>query len=82
VLKKLRKLLLMMLVKWVLMPLSSSTTVSLKLAVIPVSPKIDWPRWGSQMPSANFCFLDDLVEGKWVVKKALRVLDTVLAASY
>ena len=29
------------------------------------------------MPKANFCFLEDLVAGKWVVRNVFRVFDTL-----
>ena len=66
----------MILLKCVRIPLISSTVVSLKLAVIPVSPKISWPSLGSEIPSANFYFFDVLVDGRWVVRKFFRVFGT------
>ena len=59
------------------MPLISSSIDSLKEAVMPVSAKISEPNLGSAIPSKNFCFLELLVAGRLVIRKFLRVSETL-----
>jgi len=61
--------LFIILTKWVLIPLMSSLTESLVVAVMPVSSKISRPMLASAIPSKNFYFFELLVAGKLVVKK-------------
>ena len=63
----------MILTKCVLIPLTSSLTESLAVAVIPVSSKISRPMLASAIPRRNFYFLELLVAGKLVVRKFLSV---------
>ena len=37
-----------------------------------------WPILGSMIPRRNFCFLELLVAGRWVVKKLFSVFVTLL----
>lgn len=61
----------MILTKWVLMPLISSLTESLVVAVTPVSSKISLPMLASAIPSKNFYFFELLVAGRFVTRKFL-----------
>ena len=65
--------------KWVLNPLYNSAIDSLYDAVIPVSLKISCPILGSAIPNKNFYFLELFVDGRCVVKKFLRVNETLLS---
>lgn len=45
--------------------------------MIPVSAKISEPNFGSAIPSKNFCFFEVLVAGRLVIRKFLRVSETL-----
>jgi hypothetical protein len=63
--------------RWVRMPRMSSSIDSLKEAVTEVSEKISAPSLGSAMPKRNFYFLEDLVAGRFWVRKFFRVSGTL-----